>query len=92
MVRTREEMIIVGLGNRPITDLAPGWAFTFNEVAPYVFKAEVTDLEGRIISGAGGNADEALENYLKRVKRKFFIRNISEEIIRIIRILLGLEK
>lgn len=92
MVRPKKELIIDGLSGRPINDLIVGWVFTMREVAPYVFTVKAVDFEGRTLFGAGGNAEEALENCLKRVKRKIFIRRFFEELTNKVKILLGSKK
>jgi len=85
-------MILDGLGGRPINDLIVGWVFTMREVAPYVFKVKAVDFEGRTLFGAGGNAEEALENCLRRVKRKIFIPRFFEEITNKVKVLLTSKK
>jgi len=90
MKKSKHEIIIDGLKGLPITDLIGDWTFTIKEVAPYVFKAKGRNIKGHTSYGAGGTAEEALDNCLKRTdkiimyeKRKAEIKDKLKKIFRI---------
>lgn len=52
----------------PVSGLYENWAFTVDEIAPYVFKAKGQDMGGRSVDGYGRTPEEALQNCIKRAK------------------------
>jgi hypothetical protein len=81
MRKSKEDMIVDGLGGVPITELIEGWTFTIKEVAPYVYKVKAWNVNGYTASGAGGTADEALNNCLKRVNKFISYQKLKSEVM-----------
>jgi hypothetical protein len=80
MSKSKYDMIIEGLGGSPITELKENWTFTIKEVAPYVYKVKAWDINGLTSFGAGGTAEEALDNCLRRVEKIISYQNRKSEI------------
>jgi len=64
-----KEKLTYGSKGVPIGGLYENWAFTIDEIAQSVFKAQGQDMSGRIIVGYGGTVDEALQNCIKKAER-----------------------
>lgn len=52
----------------PVSGLYGNWAFTVDEIAPYVFKAHGQDMGDRAVDGYGGTVEEALQNCIMKAK------------------------
>ena len=52
----------------PVSGLYGNWAFTVDEIAPYVFKAQGHDVSDRTVVGYGRTVEESLQNCIKKAK------------------------
>lgn len=50
----------------PVSGLYENWAFTVDEIASSVFKAQGQDMGGRTAIGYGGTIEEALQNCIMK--------------------------
>ena len=63
-----KEKLTYGSKGVPIGGLYENWAFTIDEIAQSVFKAQGQDMGGRTVVGYGGTVEDALQNCIKRAE------------------------
>lgn len=64
-----KEKLTLALKGIPVSGLYENWAFTIDEIAQSVFKAQGQDVRDRTVVAYGGTPEEALQNCIKKAER-----------------------
>jgi hypothetical protein len=64
-----KEKLTYGIKGVPNGGLYANWAFTIEEIAQSVFKAQGQDMGDRTVVGYGGTVEEALQNCITKAER-----------------------